>query len=145
MSREDSYEITWLVRRLFRAMANRSTASLTDLDISAADRAVLEFLFPGEPLAVPEIADRYDVSRQHVQVTVNRLLRKGLVVTQDNPRHKRSSLVEITQDGKMLLSKIMSRDRKLVEQLFTGVSDESLRTTKRTLRRLLDHVNEGKV
>ena len=49
---------------------------LADTGLSAADRAVMEFLYPEEELSVPDIARRYDVSRQHVQVTVNGLVRQ---------------------------------------------------------------------
>ena len=68
----NAYQIVWLIRRLFRALAQKSDDSLQDLGISVADRAVMEFLQPDQKLSVPEIAERYQVSRQHVQVTVNR-------------------------------------------------------------------------
>ena len=52
----------------------------------------MEFLYPKEALSVPDIARRYDVSRQHVQVTVNTLVERGLARGTVNPRHKRSPL-----------------------------------------------------
>ena len=66
--------------------------------LSAAERAVMEFLYPDRRLTVPEIAARYDVSRQHVQVTVNRLVDKGLLRAETNPRHKRSVLLRLDSD-----------------------------------------------
>ncbi|MDH5346161.1 MAG: hypothetical protein OEW59_10390, partial [Gammaproteobacteria bacterium] len=55
------YEVTWLIRRLFRAMAQRADNDLRAHGLSAADRAVLEFLYPDAMLSVPEIASRYQV------------------------------------------------------------------------------------
>ncbi len=133
----DAYHVVWLIRRLFRAMAQKSNESLEDLGISAADRAVMEFLFPGEALSVPEIAQRYQVSRQHIQVTANGLLEAGLLVTQTNPSHKRSSLVTLTTSGKTLFKKIRARDDKIVKQLFSHVSGNELRVTQKTLETLL--------
>ena len=75
----DAYKVTWLIRRLFRAMADHADAYLHDAGLTAADRAVLEFLYPDAHLTVPAIARRYQVSRQHVQVTVNRLVQRGLL------------------------------------------------------------------
>ena len=49
MHESDEYGVTWLVRRLFRAMADKADDYLADLGITAADRAVLEFLSAGEP------------------------------------------------------------------------------------------------
>ena len=143
MHHEETYEITWLVRRLFRAMAERSNDRLVEFDISAADRAVLEFLYPDELLSVPEIADRYDVSRQHVQVTVNRLTGKGLVVAKTNPRHKRSSLIRLTPAGKRLFSRVIKNDRKLITGLFAGIHGDKVRATRDTLQILNERLNEG--
>lgn len=140
---EDSYEITWLVRRLFRAMASHSNERLRSFDITAADRAVLEFLYPDEWLSVPDIAARYDVSRQHVQVTVNRLVDKGLVTTEDNPRHKRSPLIVLTTAGRNLFSKVIRGDKELVKALFGDIPASNLRTTRRTLGKVLHKLNEG--
>lgn len=56
------YEVIWLVRRLFRSLAYKSNEMLEELEITAADRAVMEFLYPDKKLSVPEIASRYHVS-----------------------------------------------------------------------------------
>ena len=76
--------------------AQRSNDGLQELGVSAADRAVMEFLYPDEKLSVPEIAERYQVSRQHVQMTVNELLESGFLTKKVNPRHKRSQLIALT-------------------------------------------------
>ena len=76
---DPQYEVTWLIRRLFRAMAQLADDYLRAHGLAAADRAVLEFLYPDEALSVPEIATRYQVSRQHIQVTVNTLLEDGFL------------------------------------------------------------------
>jgi DNA-binding MarR family transcriptional regulator len=133
----DAYQIVWLTRRLFRAMAQKSNDSLQDLNITVADRAVLEFLYPDEKLSVPEIAQRYQVSRQHVQVTVNGLLESGNLATKGNPRHKRSPLIALTSKGRALFRKIKKRDAKIVKQIFSHVPEKDRRVTQKTLEILL--------
>ena len=134
---EGAYQIVWLIRRLFRALAEKSDESLRDLGITVSDRAVMEFLHPDEELSVPAIAERYQVSRQHVQVTVNRLLDAGILATKVNPRHKRSPLVALSSKGKGLFKTIKIRDTKAVEKLFSTVSEKDRRTTQKTLEVLL--------
>ncbi len=134
----DAYEIVWLVRRLFRAMAQRSNDRLQDLGISVSDRAVMEFLYPDEKLSVPEIAERYQVSRQHVQITVNDLLESGFLARKLNPRHKRSRLITLTSRGRALFKKIKERDANIVRQLFSHISENEKRVTKMTLETLLE-------
>jgi DNA-binding MarR family transcriptional regulator len=133
----DGYQIVWLTRRLFRAMAQKSNDSLQDLEITVADRAVLEFLYPDEELSVPEIAQRYQVSRQHVQVTVNGLLESENLATRINPRHKRSPLIALTSKGRALFSKIEKRDTIIVKQMFSHVPETDRRVTQKTLETLL--------
>jgi DNA-binding MarR family transcriptional regulator len=140
--KDDPYEIVWLVRRLFRAMAQRADRELDDLGISAADRAVMEFLFPDSALTVPEIAARYQVSRQHVQVTVNRLLDARYLVTRENPRHKRSPLIALSKSGDRLFRKIRAREAELVRQAFAGTSSKDRAVTRDTLATLLSHFQE---
>lgn len=131
------YETTWLVRRLFRAMAKLADQYLADAGLTAADRAVMEFLFPGHSRSVPEIAGLYDVSRQHVQVTVNRLLERGLLATAPNPRHRRSPLIVLTDEGRLCFEEIRRNEAKLVGELFAGIPEKDLYATRNTLRTLL--------
>lgn len=143
MKENEAYEITWLIRRLFRSMAAHSNESLETFEISAADRAVLEFLYPREALSVPEIAERYDVSRQHVQVTVNRLAVKGLLQTMVNPRHKKSPLISLTKAGTTLFGKVINRDKRTIDRLFSGLPQKNIAVTKRTLASLYERLQEG--
>ncbi len=137
---DDRYAITWLVRRLFRAMAAMADEYLADSGLSAADRAVMEFLYPDEHRPVPEIAALYDVSRQHVQVTVNRLARNGLLVAEDNPRHKRSPLYRLSDDGRAAFEDIRRSEGALLERVFRDIGRDDLEATRRTLGTLLRRI-----
>jgi DNA-binding MarR family transcriptional regulator len=134
---DSAYQIIWLTRRLFRALAQKADASLQDMGISVADRAVMEFLYPDESLSVPEIAELYQVSRQHVQVTVNGLLLAGILAARVNPRHKRSPLIRLTSKGEGVFKTIKARDKKIVKKLFSKISEKDKSVTKKTLAALL--------
>lgn len=135
------YEVTWLVRRLFRAMATSADQYLRSLGISAADRAVMEFLYPDTQLSVPQIAHQYSVSRQHVQVTVNHLLEIGILRSTANPRHKRSQLMSLTEKGQTLFMQIRNKESEILQQVFAGVPDEDVRVTRATLNSLLTNLS----
>ena len=141
MGNEHSYEITWLVRRVFRGMAQAADRYLQDSGLSAADRAVMEFLYPGETLYVPDIARRYQVSRQHVPDTVNGLIQRGLLRSVDNPKHKRSRLIRLSALGRECFAEIRRNESAAVDELFSGISDEALSATHRTLSLLHERLN----
>jgi DNA-binding MarR family transcriptional regulator len=134
---DKAYEVTWLIRRLFRAMGAQADDYLADTGLSAADRAVMEFLYPGEALSVPDIARRYDVSRQHIQVIVNGLVTRGLVRSAPNPKHKRSRLIRLSDLGRDSFEEIRRNETAVVQHLFAGISDDALETTRATLATLL--------
>jgi DNA-binding MarR family transcriptional regulator len=103
----------------------------------------MEFLHPHARLSVPEIARRYKVSRQHVQVTVNKLLDQGLLASEENAKHKRSSLIRLSRAGRERFGEIQHTEVVLVDKLFADLSGSDIDVTHRTLRRLLDRLNLG--
>lgn len=139
----DAYKVTWIIRRLFRAMAEQADAYLRDSGLTAADRAVMEFLYPDVSLTVPDIARRYQVSRQHIQVTANRLLEEGLLVSNDNPQHKRSPLLQLSELGENTFAEIRRNEGALIDDLFSGIEIADVATTRRTLEALLSNINVG--
>lgn len=138
-----NYAIVWLVRRLFRALAQKASEHLEPFGLTAADRAVMEFLYRDKTLSVPEIAARYQVSRQHVQVTANRLLESGMLESLVNPRHKRSRLLALTGRGRETFAAILGMDNEALRQLMSGIPERDRETTQKTLETLLGRLTEG--
>lgn len=138
----DPYQITWLIRRIFRAMGKKADKYLESLGISAAERAVMEFLHSDNLLSVPQIADRYDVTRQHVQTIVNSLKGRGLVDVQKNPRHTRSPLIALSEKGQELFAEIAVKDEAAIKAMFRNVSDSKCVRTRKTLARLHSNLTE---
>lgn len=139
----DAYKVTWLVRRLFRALAETADDYLLGFGLTAAERAVLEFLETGGDLTVPRIARRYQVSRQHVQVTINGLLARGLVNARDNPRHKRSPLYSLSDKGRSTFAAVRERESQLLDDLFGDIEIADVATTRRTLTTLLQKLDRN--
>ena len=140
-----NYEIVWLVRRLFRAIADAADNYLQDDDLSTADRAVMEFLYPEKRLSVPAIASQYRVSRQHVQVTVNQLRSKGLVLTEVNPHHKRSPLISLSDLGCEAFTEIRRNEAAVINTLFAGLDQNDIDATRTTLRTLFERCESGEL
>ncbi len=139
------YEVVWLLRRLFRALADMADHYLKDDDMTAADRAVMEFLYPEEQLSVPAIAGKYRVSRQHVQVTVNQLISKGLLRALPNPQHKRSPLMRLSELGRETFAEIRRNESAIIEKMFVDLRSEDVDVTRQLLRSLLVRCESGEL
>lgn len=135
--------LIWQVRRLFQDLSCESSELLQDLGINTSQRAVLEFLSNQESQTVPDIARRFDVSRQHIQQLVNELLKKGLVETSHNPRHKRSVLIQRTAAGRTMFETIQQREAKVLKQMAPYFTLKDLETALGTLGQLSQMLQSG--
>jgi DNA-binding MarR family transcriptional regulator len=140
-----AYDVVWLIRRLFRALSDMADRYLRDDELTAANRAVMEFLYPDEKLSVPAIANKYRVSRQHVQVTANHLLAKGLIQAVTNPLHKRSSLLRLSKSGRDTFAEIRRNESALVEKMFAELHQDDIKVARHVLKSLLTRVESGEL
>jgi DNA-binding MarR family transcriptional regulator len=142
-TKSTKYQIIWHIRRLFRALGQKESEALKEQNITLPQRAAMEFLYPDSELSVPQIAEKYQVSRQHIQSTINSLAASGFVASKRNANHKRSDLYFLTEKGKTLFADILSRDETLLNMLFSELPEEDIKTTNRTLLSLLDELQGG--
>jgi len=80
---------------------------------------------------VPQIARRLGVTRQNVQRVVADLASHGLVVLAQNPDHKTSPLVRLTDSGRRALTTIndvADETHKRMQETFTNDDVEALRS-----------------
>jgi DNA-binding MarR family transcriptional regulator len=83
-------------------------------EITAGKRSILKELASKGPLTVPQMANARPVSRQYMQNQVNLLTGEGYVECINNPAHKRSSLVRLTQAGKSLVDSMNIQEEKIL-------------------------------
>jgi DNA-binding MarR family transcriptional regulator len=137
------YQVIWQTRRLFQRLAATGDALHADVGLNASQRALLEFLEGREPQTVPEIARERGVSRQHVQILVNQLLGLGLVRTQENPAHRRSVLVERTEEGREVFKSVRRREAVGLTEMAAHFDRSDLETTARTLAALARYLQSA--
>lgn len=78
------------------------------IDIPSGPRSILFLLSVNPLLTVPDMAKMRHVTRQHIQVQVNVLYEKGLVLAMENPTHARSFQYKLTQDGHILVQELQA-------------------------------------
>ena len=140
---DSRYQVIWLIRRLFRVMGSVADDYLKEDQLTAAHRAVMEFLYPHERLSVPAIAGKYRASRQHVQVVVNELRATGLIRAMPNPQHKRSALMRLSELGRATFEEIRRNESALIEKVFAELDTDAIETTRHALQTLLDRFEKG--
>jgi DNA-binding MarR family transcriptional regulator len=122
------------VRLLFHTLKAAANDLHCDTGITASMRGVLEGLLRMGPQTVPAMARARPVSRQHIQIVVNELLRQKLVETQENPAHKGSLLIALTKKGVAQIRQMKEREQRLLMQCKLPVSEKNLTGAAETLR-----------
>jgi DNA-binding MarR family transcriptional regulator len=91
-------------------------------------------------LTVPQIARRMGLRRQSVQATVNRLAEDGLVEAADNPDHRRSPLIGLTDLGRRAYAQLDRRQVAWINELSDGIDAAELETAARVLGELSERL-----
>ncbi len=130
---ERLYQAIGLVRRLFHQLGRATDELHRDLEVTAAQRAVLEVLVESGPVTVPVLARSKRVSRQHIQVIANDLIAAGLAEPAENPAHRRSQLVGPTDAGRKVFAAMRARERSFLRSMAQTLGPRDVARTVRTL------------
>ncbi|MCH2155787.1 MAG: MarR family transcriptional regulator [Opitutales bacterium] len=126
---EDVVHLTQAVRRAYHRFRHLSDQLHGDLGITGPKRALLLLLAENGPMTVPALAGERFVSRQIIQTQINQLLSAKLVEAQENPHHKRSQLIALSEGGEQMIQSMMQREHGYINQLSEVPSLEAIRTT----------------
>jgi len=112
-------------RLLFRAFKRWSETLHAELGMTAGMRGVLELILLDGPGTVPDMARARGASRQHIQQQVDALLERSFVERHDNPAHKRSSMIALTDRGRALIQNMRTDELNALSRMQVGVSDNA--------------------
>jgi DNA-binding MarR family transcriptional regulator len=92
------------------------------------------------PLTVPQIAQMRPTSRQRMQRLADELAADGLVTFVENPKHRRSKLVQLTRKGHARCRELSARLLAIASTMDLALSEADVRKTSDVVRRLSDDV-----
>lgn len=92
------------------------------------------------PLTVPQIARMRPTSRQRMQRLADELADEGLVRFVDNPKHRRSKLVQLTARGEARYAEQNARLLEIAATMGVGLGEAAIRESTEVVRRLSEDV-----
>ena len=92
------------------------------------------------PLTVPQIAQMRPTSRQRMQRLADELAAEGLVNFIDNPKHRRSKLVQLTPKGDTRYRELSAGLLSIAATMGVAFSEPDIRRTTEILQQLSDDV-----
>ena len=136
------YKLIWMSRPLMQSAEAAVERGLQGIGLTVRTRAVLEILLVKKEAAVPDIAEKLEIKRQYVQLMVNETLAEGLTLKRENPRHKRSTLIALTQKGQTLIEDVVQREMKLVRSMGDGLDAADIETAFKVVTTLTENLKE---
>ncbi|MEU8996138.1 MarR family transcriptional regulator [Streptomyces caniferus] len=131
-------EVFDLVGPLYRRTQRKVEQDVSVEGVSVGVRAVLNLLREHGPMTVPQMGRAQALSRQFVQRMVNDATAHGLVESAPNPAHKRSSLIQLTEQGQFAITTVIDRERAVLRQVGGDLTDAEVDACLRVLSRLLE-------
>lgn len=95
------------------------------------------------PLTVPQIAEMRPTSRQRMQRLADELAADGLVEFIDNPKHRRSKLVQLTRKGAARYQEMSARFLAMASTIGGELNETEIRKTAAVVRQLSADVAAG--
>jgi DNA-binding MarR family transcriptional regulator len=92
------------------------------------------------PLTVPQIAQMRPTSRQRMQRLADELAADGFVRFIDNPKHRRSKLVQLTPKGEAHYRGLSARLLAIASTMGADLSEADIRETTAIVRQLSEEV-----
>ncbi|WP_042434603.1 MarR family winged helix-turn-helix transcriptional regulator [Streptacidiphilus anmyonensis] len=131
-------ELPLLVADVFEAAGalRRAGETLATAEGQTQARWQLMSAVSEEPQSVARAARRLGVARQGVQRIATNLVGDGLAAFQDNPDHRTSPLLALTDAGRQTLSAITARSAAAHQVTGAGISLQDLAITRAVLQRL---------
>lgn len=134
------YKLIWLSRPLMQAAEAAVDQGLQTTGLTVRMRAVLEMLYRFGDLTVPDLALKLDINRQYVQLMVNETLSGGFAVKKPNPRHKRSTLLSLTGNGRLLIENVIGQEQAFLATIEDRFSAADVTTALGVVTALIEHL-----
>ena len=125
IAREQLASIGFLLARLGFAFKGQAIATFEKAGFELYDYSVLAILAEGARETQSTIADSLAVDPSRLVALLDSLERRGLIVRQRDVQDRRRHVVSITADGKRELGRLRGLIKRLEEEFFAPLDDQS--------------------
>jgi MarR family 2-MHQ and catechol resistance regulon transcriptional repressor len=131
--------------RTHNALFGRIEKRLRKHNLSISEFGVLEFLFHKGRQPVQTIAEKILVTSGTITYVIDKLVKKDLVAREKCSEDKRRFYVDLTENGRNLISEIFPYHEEHLEELFEDMDHESKKELIDSLFRLKDSIEKENI
>lgn len=104
----------------------RADIDADESQLNAMHVECLRIISHQQPCGANLVASMLDRDKSQISLLIKDMLAKGWLLRQDSPTDKRSKLLSLTSEGKVIVAKVSRADGELNEQLLQGVTSQEL-------------------
>jgi DNA-binding MarR family transcriptional regulator len=113
--------------------------ALAPWGITSSQASVLAFLEEVDhPITINQLARLLILESPSVTAMIDRLSERGLVERTDDPKDRRRTLVQLTEEAKRLQKSIREPGQQLYNEIFDVLTDEERQVLRAILRKFRD-------
>jgi MarR family transcriptional regulator, 2-MHQ and catechol-resistance regulon repressor len=125
-----------VLARCHRALSLLVERSVANAGLGLSDFMILEALLNKGPLTIGEIQVKVLLASGSMTAAVDRLEKKGCIVRKPDAHDRRAKVLELTREGRKLMTRIFSGHMAELEQWMSVLSRKEMEDAYEILRKL---------
>lgn len=121
----DLHDLFREVSQLHSALATIQGQVHEKIGLSTSSLKVMKTLIKKGPNTVPHIGSHLGLSRQFVQTICNEIIKRGFVESRPNPFHKKSRLMQLTDQGRNAFYLAQEIEFRIIESALQNIETSS--------------------
>jgi MarR family transcriptional regulator, 2-MHQ and catechol-resistance regulon repressor len=127
----------WIVlARSYKALSKLVEQSIAKEGLCLSDFMLLEALLHKGPLTITEIQGKVLLATGSMTVAVDRLENKGHIVRKTTPEDRRARRLELTEEGRMLITTVFKAHNRELENWMSGLTGSEKHQAYEVLKKL---------
>lgn len=135
-------QINYFTNLVNRQQHNASFKS-NEMMVSRAQGHLLGLLLMKDGLTQKELSSQLQIRPASLGELVDKLQQNGYVERRVNEKDKRVSNVYLTEDGRKSANEVMQARMKLVDNIFSGLSEEEMNQLSSLMGKLIDSIEQS--
>jgi MarR family transcriptional regulator, 2-MHQ and catechol-resistance regulon repressor len=122
--------------RTYQAFEGYSSTHIRGLGLLPVQFDVIATLANQPPMTYRQLGEKTLISKSSLTGVVERMVKKGLIATQENPEDARSHLLKLTTKGQKIFDKAFPEHLQHLELAFKKLSKNQLKEIEESLKTL---------
>ncbi|MFC2947459.1 MarR family winged helix-turn-helix transcriptional regulator [Virgibacillus sediminis] len=136
MSENLSLKTFVVLMKSSKTVMERVKEDIKNYGMKTSDFAILEALYHKGELTVKQISEAVLINTGSITYVIDKLEAKGLLKRRPCTEDRRVVYIHITDQGNQLMDEIFPKHQQVIEEIFSGVSNEEKETIVEALKKV---------